>query len=260
MTRSADDVERAVSLYCWGANISEISRLVSVSRPAVRDWLSQDPYDLIERRRLAGHTTHGCDGSCEWRDRVPPDAYAYLLAQYLGDGCIARVAKQVDKLRITCDQRYIAILDAVANAVEAAIPNPVGFVQREGCIDVVSYSKHWQCLLPQHGPGRKHLRPIVLEEWQLDIVDAHPWAFLKGLLHSEGSRCINKVTRHLKDGPKVYLYSRWFFCNESKDIRALFTRTCDQLGIAWTVDGPKNISIARRADCDLLDLMVGPKA
>jgi hypothetical protein len=24
---------------------------------------------------------------------------------------------------------------------------------------------------PQHGPGRKHERPIVLEPWQLEIVD-----------------------------------------------------------------------------------------
>ena len=28
--------------------------------------------------------------------------------------------------------------------------------------------KHWPCLFPQHGPGRKHERPIVLEDWQRD--------------------------------------------------------------------------------------------
>src|SRR3546814_15577428 len=37
---------------------------------------------------------------------------------------------------------------------------------------------------PQHGPGRKHERPIVLEPWQVGIVEAHPAAFLRGLFHS----------------------------------------------------------------------------
>ena len=31
--------------------------------------------------------------------------------------------------------------------------------------------QHWPCLFPQHGPGRKHERPIVLEHWQRVIVD-----------------------------------------------------------------------------------------
>ena len=42
-----------------------------------------------------------------------------------------------------------------------------GVVQRvKGCVDVSLYSKHWPCLLPQHGPGRKHTAPIALEPWQ----------------------------------------------------------------------------------------------
>ena len=43
-------------------------------------------------------------------------------------------------------------------------------VQRTGMTEVKSYSKHWPCLFPQHGPGRKHGRPIVLEEW---VPDTH---------------------------------------------------------------------------------------
>ena len=48
-----------------------------------------------------------------------------------------------------------------------------------GCVNVQSNWQHWPCLIPQHGPGRKHERPIVLEDWQRqilanDLVDI-PW-------------------------------------------------------------------------------------
>ena len=42
-------------------------------------------------------------------------------------------------------------------------------------------------LFPQHGPGRKHERPIVLAAWQDEVVRAHPGHFLRGLLHSDGA-------------------------------------------------------------------------
>ena len=51
------------------------------------------------------------------------------------------------------------------------------------------------CLFPQHGPGRKHERPIGLAGWQQEIVAAYPWDFLRGLLHSDGARVNNWATR-----------------------------------------------------------------
>jgi hypothetical protein len=35
-------------------------------------------------------------------------------------------------------------------------------VQRIGCTEVKSYSRHWPCLFPRHGAGEKHLRKIKL--------------------------------------------------------------------------------------------------
>ena len=46
--------------------------------------------------------------------------------------------------------------------------------------------KHWPCLFPQHGTGRKHERSIVLHPWQHAIVERHPGPFLRGLFHSDG--------------------------------------------------------------------------
>lgn len=53
-------------------------------------------------------------------------------------------------------------------------------VARIGCHEVKSTSKHWVCLFPQHGPGRKHERLIELESWQHAIVAADDFEAMLG--------------------------------------------------------------------------------
>ena len=96
-----------------------------------------------------------------------------------------------------------------------------------------SHWKHWPCLFPQHGPGRKHERPIVLEEWQREIVEEHPADFLRGLFHSDGSRVRNWATRMVAGERKRYDYPRWQFTNVSDDIRELCCWALDLVGVAW---------------------------
>ena len=120
--------------------------------------------------------------------------------------------------------------------------------------------KGWIVALPQHGPGRKHERPIVLEPWQQAIVDEHPVAFLRGLLHSDGCRTVNRFKTNLPSGRVAeYAYPRWFFSNRSDDIRGLFCATCDAVGIRWTQSNHRNISVSHRRSVALLDEWVGPK-
>lgn len=133
--------------------------------------------------------------------------------------------------------------------------NKVGIVQAPGCKDVHCYSKHWPCLFPQHGPGKKHERDIVLEDWQQDITEVFPREFLTGLIHSDGCRAINKIRRN----GKVYEYPRYFFSNVSNDILGIFTNTCDQLGVDWKQNRWNSISIARSVDVAYLDQFVGAK-
>jgi hypothetical protein len=71
--------------------------------------------------------------------------------------------------------------------------------------------KHWPCLFPQHGPGRKHERPILLEDWQREIVERHPGDFLRGLFHSDGCRTRNWATRVVAGERRRYDYPRWEF-------------------------------------------------
>lgn len=136
-------------------------------------------------------------------------------------------------------------------------------LQKQGCVSVTSYSRHWPCLLPQHGPGRKHERTIALESWQQQIVDAHPWEFIRGLIHSDGCRITNRTTRLVGGERKRYEYPRYFFSNKSDDIRGLFTDALDKVGVQWTTlargSDPFNISVARKESVALMDAHVGPK-
>jgi hypothetical protein len=116
---------------------------------------------------------------------------------------------------------------------------------------VYSLSKHWPCLFPQHGPGRKHERKIELTAWQQDLVDADPRPLLRGLLHSDGCRVLNWV-----NGTP---YPRYHFSNVSADIKGIFGRACDALGIEWRPHNRRSLSVARRESVALLDQFVGPK-
>jgi hypothetical protein len=72
--------------------------------------------------------------------------------------------------------------------------NAVSIVRRRSrCVDVSCYSQLWSDVLPQHGPGRKHERPIELEPWQRAVVEVEPEAFIRGLFHSDGSYFQNPV-------------------------------------------------------------------
>jgi hypothetical protein len=123
-------------------------------------------------------------------------------------------------------------------------------------VEVSTYSKQLRCLFPQHAPGRKHERRIILAEWQDRIVARRTDLLLRGLIHSDGCRCIN-VIRHAR---KTYRYPRYTFSNRSDDIRGIFCDACDLLGIEWRVMNAWNISVARRDSVARLDEFVGRKA
>jgi hypothetical protein len=189
-----------------------------------------------------------CRGTTE---DIPPGPYAYLLGLYLGDGYIASHRRGVYKLRITCCDAYPSLMADCALAMAEILPNRVGRVRRTGCTDLYTYSKHWPCLLPQHGPGHKHDRDIALLEWQRSIVDRFPAPLLRGLIHSDGCRVLNKVNGRA--------YPRYEFSNASPDIHNLFTRACDLMGVEWRPRSLRVLSVARRSSVRLLDEFIGPK-
>ena len=179
----------------------------------------------------------------------------YLLGVYLGDGCISRLAKGVYALRLFQDMQYPGLIREWAAAARAVMPDNAVYVQTNvgggKCAEVRSLSKAWPCLFPQHGTGMKHTRPIFLTDWQHQLVDPDPRPLIRGLIHSDGCRVINKSMGHE--------YLRYMFVNSSADIRTIFTNACDQLTIPWRQSAPRTISISRREGIEILDSFVGPK-
>lgn len=128
----------------------------------------------------------------------------------------------------------------------------VGVVPADaGATSVLSvYGNHLPCLFPQHGPGKKHERPIALEGWQEQHVAEAPWRLLRGMLFSDGCRFVNRT------GP--YRYASYDFSNRSQDILGIFAATCDQVGVDYRRNRER-IRICRRPSVALLDAHVGAK-
>ncbi|MEU2391647.1 helix-turn-helix domain-containing protein [Streptomyces sp. NPDC007369] len=245
--------ETALTLLRGGMPNAEVARRLDVPVGTVGWWRHED------RKHRGEPYTRPAD--CPICTDRPFDhrAYAYLLGLYLGDGHIVSKHKQ-HHLSIFCDATQTGLIDAAEDAMHRVMPQQkTGRRRQRGCVEVKSYAHHWPCLFPQHGPGKKHDRQITLESWQQDIVDAHPWEFVRGLIHSDGCRTTNWTVRN----GKRYEYPRYFFTNKSDDIRGLLTDTLTRLGVRWTVlkrDGdPFNVSVARKECVALMDRHVGPK-
>jgi len=186
-------------------------------------------------------------------------AYAALLGFYLGDGCLSE-APRCFALRISCDARHEGVIEDVASSLTTVRPGAVFRVVAPGCVIVSALWKHWPCLFPQHGPGRKHERPIVLEDWQRRIVEAHPGPFLRGLFHSDGCRVRNWARRPVAGVPKRYDYPRWQFTNVSEDILGLCGWALDLVDVPWRRSNAKTISVSRRQAVAALDDLIGLKS
>jgi transcriptional regulator with XRE-family HTH domain len=253
MTRTAKEVIDAREFYKQGLSVSEVARRTGIPRSTVSEWV-HDGFTERLLARGASPLEHPCD-PCDAVLNVKEEPYAYLLGLYLGDGCISRHPRTY-KLRIVLDQRYPGIIAECGAATAAVLPNRVGHVQCPGCIEVSSYSQHWPCLFPQHGPGVKHKRPIILEPWQAWVaVERHPRLLLRGMIHSDGSRFINRVKRP----SGIYEYPRYMFSNRSADIRAIFALACDRAGVECKRTNQWLTAVSKGEHVALMDSFIGPK-
>lgn len=82
---------------------------------------------------------------------------------------------------------------------------------------------------------------------------------VRGLIHSDGNRHINPITRRLPSGTRNNEYTRYGFTNVSTDILGIFTAAVDLLEVHWTQTTARDIAVSRRADVAFLDTFVGPK-
>ena len=202
--RSSSEIEQALSLVAAGLSDSEVARRTGLPRSTVLNW---------RRGRLPrqpgpdGPACSVCGGASHDPADLPQSDYAYLLAQYLGDGTLFRTRKGLCGLRIASDAQYSGIIEECCQAIERIKGRRpyVRYHRDKRLATITSGWRAWPCLLPQHGPGRKHHRTIALAVWQVPIVEAHPGRFVRGLIHSDGWRGMNRVRVKGRD----YAYPRY---------------------------------------------------
>ncbi|MDG4814393.1 MULTISPECIES: transcriptional regulator [unclassified Micromonospora] len=241
---------RARELRANGYNIRAVARALSLPYNTVWHWCVDRP-----ERAVVGTAKRCFRCSPEVGYPTDPAAYPYLLGLYLGDGHLA-IAGKAPVLRIACTAAYPRLIDLCEQAMLAVLAAKVQRIPKRGCVSVESSGVHWPCLLPQHGPGKKHERPIVLADWQRALVAARPGDFARGLFHSDGCRVTNRVTMR----GRGYVYPRYLFSNESADIMGLCQWALGLLGVAWRMNRPNSLSVARREAVAVLDRHVGPKS
>lgn len=233
------------------------AELHGVAIKTVRRWRRE--YQRRGRQRGQQHVAPPCP-RCEGVS-LDSEAYVELLGWYLGDGHISLGRRGVYNLHIYDDQRYVDDIAALKAIMRRVKPGGRPHTRlAPGCVIVTVSWKHWPCLFPQHGPGRKHERRIALEDWQQAMVRDHPAAFLRGLFHSDGCRVRNWATRVVAGEQKRYDYPRWQFSNRSEDILGLCTWALDLVDVPWRQSNRWVISVSRRAGVARLDGLIGLKS
>lgn len=248
--RSNTDVEAVRDLIALGLSDREVAQRTGVPRITVNRW-----------RRTPPLARPSAPPPGSWAPADGP-AYCYLLGMYLGDGHLAGRAGGTLALRFTLDARYPGIVAETAGAIRLVEPDaPVATYERLGAGAVVLSSSHpvWPAAFPQHGAGPKHERTIALEDWQLGLTRRYPAQLVRGLIHSDGSRTINRFSVALPSGSRTYEYVRYFFTNASADIREIFRSHCELISVRCTQSNARNLSVADRVSVAILDAIAGPK-
>jgi hypothetical protein len=250
----------ALALIEQRLNDCEVSRRTGVPRRTILDW--RRPTYAPREPAIPRETCPRC-----WRAAKPmrftPEDYSELLAMYLGDGCIS-AARRTWRLRIALDTKYPGIIADTKTLLTRCFPrNPIGEVSAHGGTMVVIslYCSHLPCLFPQHAPGRKHDRRIILESWQQEIIDAAPWPFIRGCIRTDGCCFINRTDVHR---PHPYEYLSYEFANVSTDIVDLFRKACAQVDVFTRANrdrrGRWSVRINRRESVARMLQHVGRKA
>ena len=192
-----------MKLFELGYGSFKVAARTGLPRSTVRYWnrIAHTPWRL----RLPDYTS--------WRPSAGAEAaYCYLFGLYLGDGCLAHHGNS-SRLILYLDESYRRIIEGAVQAIHDVFPGiPVCENQRPGCIAVAASHPAWPHAFPQDGPGRKHDRPIELTDWQRDLCSKNPRSLIRGLIHSDGSRVINRFSTPLPSGRiGHYAYVRYFF-------------------------------------------------
>ena len=222
-----ETVDQIVAQHRQGQSIRSLHLEYGVNRSTISEWVKPPKkrrYKPLTAGKKKKSTEDFIQGAFE-----NPSEYAYVLGAYLGDGYICKHPR-CHRLRIFCNRREEGVKHDIRHALSVLLPyNKISLVpsKTEQCDAISCYSQSLVTLFPQHGPGMKHTRPIILEPWQEEIVNSHSEQFAKGLIHSEGYRW----SKPRKTMPTDYV---WYgFVNRSLDIIRLFEEALNRLKIRY---------------------------
>jgi intein-encoded DNA endonuclease-like protein len=173
--KTVKEVNYILELYKSGYSQNRIFKTLGVDRGTIRQIVN-DPEGYLKKATIEFDLSE-----------INKKSYAFILGVYLGDGCISKTHKpNVFRLRVALDIKYKKLNEEVIEELQKLFPNNnVNYMrvgETNGCV-ISLYSTHLLKLFPQHDIGKKHDRPIVLEDWQKDIIDEYNIEFLKGLIY-----------------------------------------------------------------------------
>lgn len=161
-------------------------------------------------------------------DDIWCENYAYLFGCYLSNGYINlhNAKYNIFKIRIYQNSLYNNLIEEHKQALSLLCNNAVyKYVNEEtNLAEVGCYSQNIDKFFPNYQSGPKHLQPLVLTEWQLEILDRYGIAFIRGMMQTDGSRSVTGNN-----------FIRYNYTNCSKDIISLFTVVLDKYNLEYVV-------------------------
>ena len=146
-------VDSALQLSDRGVPDAANAALHGVAVKTIRRWRKVYQRDGLPRGQT--HLAPPCP-RCDGQALAEP-AYAELLGWYLGDGHLTTGRRRVYNLHVINDARYVGLNTHLRDLMIAVKPGSRPHTRaRPGAVITTVSWKHWPCLFPQHGPGRKH--------------------------------------------------------------------------------------------------------
>ena len=253
--RPLETVRSALRASDAGMPDAENATLHGVAVKTIRRWRR----DYQRRGKPRGGLNNSTPCPRCGHGQLDEEAYAELFGWYLGDGHISVHKRGFYGLHVFNDSQYVGLNTHVIELMRRVKPGGSPSTRLTHCTVITCWWKHWPCLFPQHGPGRKHQRKLVLTDWQREIVGRYPADFLRGLFHSDGCRVNNWATRMVAGEKRRYDYARWQFVNESADIMRWCGEALDLVEVAWRQTSRRTLSVSRRDAVAQLDALIGPK-
>jgi hypothetical protein len=97
------------------------------------------------------------------------------------------------------------------------------------------------------------MRRIAPQPWQRAFTETPPRALIRGLIHSDGCRVINRFGTALPSGRLAESAYPRYFSNASTDVREIFREHCGRLGVRVTQSNPRNLTVSHCDSIAILD-------